>query len=457
MRILMVSPYPPVRDGIAAYAVQMVAALRAQGHDVEVLSPGPSAAHHHLDLVGPRGALALAKRVRGYDKVIIQFHPDVFYAVPSTPAQHAAESAALYAAVRLAREVEFWVHEIDYRYGRSRGIDGIAARRLWRAAHRIVTHTEVEREDFVAAFGVSPERVRVAPHGGAFVRHTALDRRQARASLGLGAETVFLAIGFIQPHKGFDRAVRAFAGLAEHGARLELAGSVRVEETEYVNYLSQLRELVTATPGVELHEGYLSDERFDRWLLASDVVVLPYRHIWSSGILERAALFDRRVIATAVGGLTQQAANRPGVTLVADDAALRTAMWSAAGVDPSGALDASPWPSAGPDLQARVQAEVVRRAALHRTPADPAAPGPPVTGPPGTAASEPVRRLPPYALPSPTSARPFASTGKRVIGRLVDWQLRPLAHQVNALRQATIEALDTLGSDHRGQPPSASS
>lgn len=72
-RILVVSPYPPVRDGIATYALQTVRALRRQGHDVEVLSPGPSAAHHHLDLVGPRGALALAKRIRDYDRVIVQF------------------------------------------------------------------------------------------------------------------------------------------------------------------------------------------------------------------------------------------------------------------------------------------------------------------------------------------------------------------------------------------------
>ena len=78
----MVSPYPPARDGIAAYAVQAVARLRAEGHDVEVLSPGPSAAHHHLDLTGARGALALARRARRYDRVIVQFHPDVFFPVP---------------------------------------------------------------------------------------------------------------------------------------------------------------------------------------------------------------------------------------------------------------------------------------------------------------------------------------------------------------------------------------
>jgi hypothetical protein len=50
VRILVVTPYPPLRDGIASYAVQLVARLRREGNDVTVLSPGPSAAHLHLDL-----------------------------------------------------------------------------------------------------------------------------------------------------------------------------------------------------------------------------------------------------------------------------------------------------------------------------------------------------------------------------------------------------------------------
>ena len=53
VRILMVSPYPPIRDGIASYTVQEVAALLDAGHEVEVLSPWPSAAHHHLALPRP--------------------------------------------------------------------------------------------------------------------------------------------------------------------------------------------------------------------------------------------------------------------------------------------------------------------------------------------------------------------------------------------------------------------
>jgi len=441
MRILMVSPYPPIRDGIAAYAVQSVAALRREGHEVEVLSPGPSAAHHHLDLHGPRGPLVLARRVRGYDKVIIQFHPDIFYPVPATPTRHAAVSLALLAAVRAARRTEVVVHEIDYSLGRRRGPDGVAARRLWRRVQSIQLHTEVERRNMIEAFGVRPERATVTAHGAHFVRRTTMTRDEARRSLGIPAdELAFLAIGFIQPHKQFDLAVRAFDGLGGRGCSLHVVGSVRVDEPQHLAYLAELQGLIEATPGAQLHNQYVSDEQFDRWLVASDVVVLPYRNIWSSGVLERAVLYDRRVIATAVGGLSHQAAARPGVTLV-DDAGLAAAMWRArgqAGLGPD-PVEAA-WPTGDERLRERVQEQVVARATRRR--------GLPVrtqNGRAGAAAgrsSLPLRRLPPLGPPPATSARPGVSLLKRLVRRATGWQVDPLVAQVNALREVTIQALE---------------
>jgi glycosyltransferase involved in cell wall biosynthesis len=445
MRILMVSPYPPLRDGIAAYAVQAVAALRREGHEVEVLSPEPSAAHHHLDLKGRRGPLALAGRVGGYDKVVIQFHPDIFYPLPSTPARHAMVSLALLAAVKASRRTEVVIHEVDYRLGRHPGLDGLAARRLWRRVDKVLLHTEEERRSFISAFGVRPDRIEITPHGAHFVPRTSMSRREARRSLGIpDGELVFLAIGFIQPHKAFDQAVRAFRGLGGQGCSLHIVGSVRVEELAHLAYLAELQELVEGTPGAELHNQYVSDELFDRWLVASDVVVLPYRNIWSSGVLERALLYRRQVIATAVGGLAQQAGARPEVTLV-DDAGLAAAMWQARGqtAQPPAAGEAD-WPAAGARLRERVQEQVgIRAAGRHG----------PTRRMPGTMAgraSQSLRRLPPLGIPPPTSARRGVSLLKRVVRRSTAWEVDPLVAQVNTLRELTIQALEAA-EDNRGR------
>ena len=94
-RVLVYAPYPPWRDGIGSYALQQVRAMRRDGMDVEVCSPLPSAAHHHLDARGVRGALALARLARGYDRVVLHFHPDLYYEVPATPGARLSTGTAL--------------------------------------------------------------------------------------------------------------------------------------------------------------------------------------------------------------------------------------------------------------------------------------------------------------------------------------------------------------------------
>ncbi|MBW3642750.1 MAG: glycosyltransferase family 4 protein [Actinobacteria bacterium] len=442
VRILMVTPYPPARDGIAAYAVQEVARLRREGHDVEVLSPTPSAAHHHLDLARRCAPLALAARLRSYDRVIVQFHPDVFYPPGATPGRHVETSIALAGAFAAAAaaggEVEVRVHEADYNLSR-RSLRALGMRLMWRQVRRVVVHTEAERGSFAATFGISPAGLAVADHGSHFSPRTTLDRAGARRRLGLPEdETMFLAIGFIQPHKGFDRAVRAFARVRPPRARLEVVGSVRVEEPAYLDHLDELRALVGATPGAALREGYLSDEAFDVWLVAADVVVLPYRHIWSSGVLERASMFDRPVIATRVGGLAAQAP--PGTVLVEDDDELAEAMQAAARRStpppPPSRLEALPWPPPGAsrgEVMAVVQgrAEAERRV---RGTAAPLAPGP------RSAGASVLARLPPLRSPVP-AGRPSRRLVKRLTRRLVAWQVDPIVAHVNRLHRAVLDAV----------------
>ena len=76
-------------------------------------------------------------------------------------------------------------------------------------------------------------------------------------------------------------------------------------------------------------------------------------------MLERAALYERPVIATRVGGLAEQAADRL-VTFVDDDVELAAAMRTAAGL--TGAPEELAWDLSGDDLFERVQSEVRARA-----------------------------------------------------------------------------------------------
>ena len=64
--------------------------------------------------------------------------------------------------------------------------------------------------------------------------------------------------------------------------------------------------MAAKNPQIHIEEKFLSDEDFDTWITASDVILIPYREIWSSGVLGRAKLFNKKVIASNVGGLAEQ-------------------------------------------------------------------------------------------------------------------------------------------------------
>ncbi len=452
MRILIVSPYPPVRDGIGAYAVQQATALRAQGHEVEVLSPLPSAAHHHLELRGWRGPLALAKRMPGYDKVIVHFHADLFYPLPLQRTEMVAVTLGLTLAFARARSLDVIIHEIPYVWGRRRPVR-LLVRRMLRSATRIMVHTATEKRLLCEAFGLSDSAVSVIDHGSDFIRRTNVTPPVARQLLGVPVDAfVFLAIGFVQPHKGFDRAIRAFGDLGAQGCRLYVVGSIRVEEPEYLAHLAELRDLAAARPGVELRIEYVSDERFDQWLVAADVIVLPYRYIWSSSVLERARLYDRPVIASDVGGLVDQ--GYPHLVSVATDDELAQAMHSMAGHRmQAGSSSVSSRSPRAPFLvpadatRVIVMKAVRQRAAGQRRPA--------LTKTAGTApAAElgPLLRLGDAPAGSLDSRSRSHRIAKRLIDRLMRWQIEPLRQYVNALRTATLDVAASLAEAEHAHP-----
>lgn len=437
MRVLMVSTYPPAPDGIATYAMQEVIRLRRGGDTVEVLSPSPSAAHYHLDFRSWRAFPSLARRLRRYERAIVQYHPEYFYA-SSDPKQRLQTNVGLAAAFRYGGNVELRVHEWDDGPLQANSLHDRAIRSLFLSARRVEFHTESQREEFCRQFRIPVDRAVVRPHGAHFVRRTSLTREQARARLGIPQSAfAFLCIGFIQRHKGFDRAIRAFAGLGPTNCRLDIVGSIRVQAPDVLAYLDDLRREATAVPGVNLHEGYVSDELFDTWIVACDVVVLPYRQIWTSGVLERAAILGRTILCTRVGGLAEQAP--AGTVLVDDDLGLARAFRDLAGRDTvpfSGCQlfdHAARWSVDGSFTRADVQALVRQRAAEARG-LDRAASAP--------ERATPICRVEPLPVPRPDHARREIRLAKRIVRRATAWQIDPIVERFNQLREAVIRVVE---------------
>jgi glycosyltransferase involved in cell wall biosynthesis len=311
-RCVIVSTFPPRIDGIARYAEQLANSRSGERTVVRIGLTG-SAADTMCRLDGGLRPLQILGRTRASDDIVLMWHPE--YYISGRAWSRAAAYLALGVVLR-ARRVEVVVHEPDSVVPRKRGIrrlmasvERAAQRWCWRAPARLLFHSERERRDFEMRSGRpanKPPGV-IIHHGAHFRPYAHASREEARRFLGLDLDkTIFLCIGFLSHHKGFDRAIQAFRRLPGHGAGLYIVGSALYDSAEIREHIEELRALAAPVPGITIIERFVEDAEFDLWVRAADALLAPYRSAASSGVVERAKLLGTTIVASRVGGLPEQ-------------------------------------------------------------------------------------------------------------------------------------------------------
>lgn len=123
---------------------------------------------------------------------------------------------------------------------------------------------------------------------------------EAAAAAQRAAEApYFVNLGRLRTYKGLDLLRDAWRLFQPRfpGARLLVAGEGDADA---------LAPGLAALPGVEVQARWLSEADMARLIAAADAVVLPYREASQSGVAPLAHGFGVPVVATPVGGLTEQ-------------------------------------------------------------------------------------------------------------------------------------------------------
>ncbi len=319
MKVVLVSPLPPKRDGVATYTADLAAAYRADGHEVCFVADAPGSTMPDVVAVLPRtpaGVRAVARRVA-------DLRPDLVH-VQHAIATYGPQLAALLAFVALLRRRDLTVvvthHEVTRDTDRLRLPGRVYYGLVSRIAGRVHVHTPAAAER-LARCGVSPGSVVVHPHP-VFVPEVSDDPDVAdRLRDRFASDRAHLAvlIGYIQVEKGHLETVEAYADLLARRpdlrgeVRLVIAGEVRSRPAGFTQferadreYASCVRALVArhGLDDVVRWAGHVPAEEFDAWFRAADLVLLPYRAAEESGIAGHAVVADCPVLAAPVGGLS---------------------------------------------------------------------------------------------------------------------------------------------------------
>ncbi|MBI5216670.1 MAG: glycosyltransferase [Ignavibacteriae bacterium] len=133
-----------------------------------------------------------------------------------------------------------------------------------------------------------------------------IPQEEARAILNIKQKHVLLFFGYVRHYKGLDTLIEAFKLLTTHYSpftnhQLLVVGEFYDDEQKY---RQQVKEL-NLESSVRFVSEYVPNGEVANCFSASDVVVLPYRSATQSGIVQIAYNFDKPVIATDVGGLSE--------------------------------------------------------------------------------------------------------------------------------------------------------
>jgi glycosyltransferase involved in cell wall biosynthesis len=176
-------------------------------------------------------------------------------------------------------------------------------------AHHIFVHTSLMKEEFWKEFKVPPEKVTVIPFGiNNTLPTTSLTGAEARGRLGIApGDKAILFFGNIAPYKGIEYLVAALAKLCQvdRTYRLIIAGKPKGCEDYWAGIKADMERLGLKDRVVEKIE-YIPDEEVEVYFKAADVLVLPYNHIFQSGVLFLGYSFGLPVVATDVGSLKEE-------------------------------------------------------------------------------------------------------------------------------------------------------
>ena len=126
----------------------------------------------------------------------------------------------------------------------------------------------------------------------------------AKQKLKLDINTRYLLFfGFIRDYKGLDLLINAFADkrLRQFPVKLLVAGEYYSSSEPYLKLIrdNHLEDLI------ELRTDFIPDEEVNLYFSAADMVVQPYKSATQSGVTQIGYHFNKPMLVTNVGGLSE--------------------------------------------------------------------------------------------------------------------------------------------------------
>jgi D-inositol-3-phosphate glycosyltransferase len=210
------------------------------------------------------------------------------------------------------KRIVFTAHNVNQarRDHRDTLLNRLTLRVQYRLADHIFVHTEKMKAELLQDFGVREQAVTVIPFGiNNSLPDSDLTPALAKQKLGIGnGEKAILFLGRMRPYKGLEYLLSAFRLLKSRHAdyRLIIAGDEKKGSEDYMDKIRQTIRDEFDPEEIILKIQFIPDAEMELYLKAADVLVLPYKEIFQSGVLFLGYSFGLPVVATDVGSFREE-------------------------------------------------------------------------------------------------------------------------------------------------------
>ena len=182
----------------------------------------------------------------------------------------------------------------------------LLSRWVYRQADRVIAHNRISRQELIDRIGLANEKIAVIPHGNYLhAIHPLPEQDEARRDLGVAVHAkVILFFGQIKDVKGLDLLLEAIPEVVEEHSDTILLIAGKPWKTDFSTYEAQMEKLAIREHCIA-HIRYIDDEDVPLYYSAADVVALPYRRIYQSGVVLMAMSYGKAVLVSDLPGMTE--------------------------------------------------------------------------------------------------------------------------------------------------------
>ena len=163
----------------------------------------------------------------------------------------------------------------------------------------VLTHNVFSKNEIIKVTSISSSNIYIIPHGNYTPFITVQnDKNNSKEKLNLPKDrTILLFFGMIKKVKGLEILLEAFKKVVDTNSDIVLLIAGKPWANDFAEY-QKIIDRNNLSKHIILHTKFIPHEDVEHYYCASDLVVLPYKKIYQSGVLMMTLSYERPVIVS---------------------------------------------------------------------------------------------------------------------------------------------------------------